>query len=351
MSETKKTLAGNLLALDNWLNENQHPYKISHSFRETLIMPKHKVVLYWFALAWKMAKQDIIIVDDYAPIMKAIHLNPQTKLIQVWHAGLGFKAVGYARFGKEDSPRPFVSAHRNNDYVIVGSKNLIPIFSEVFGISEEKILPLGFLKMDDFLDPSGQAASKRKIYAKYPALQEKSLILFAPTYRGSGQKEAYYPTERLDWERIAQTCGDKYVFAIKMHPFIKSRLIIPEKYSDRIIDVSKENIDDLLILSQVLITDYSSVIYEYSVLKRPILFYAFDKEEYMTNRGFHWDYDNNAPGKICETLEEVLNSIEKQEYQMERLNIFHNFAFEYLDRNSCSRFFKFIDILLDKNTI
>jgi len=92
-----------------------------------------------------------IFVELTVPIFKYIDLSDKTKLIQVWHAGVGFKSVGYARFGFA-GPEPYDSCHRKYDYAIVGSKALVPVYAEVFGIDKNKILPYGLPRLDNFLD-------------------------------------------------------------------------------------------------------------------------------------------------------------------------------------------------------
>lgn len=350
MSETKTGMTGNLLSLSNWLGLNRPSYHLTYSFHETLNMKKSRVVPVWIKLVWLMGKQDIILVDDYAPIFKVLNLHPGTKLIQVWHAGVGFKSVGYSRFGKEDSPRPFQSAHRKYDYAIVGSTGLIPVYSEVFGIPKTRILPTGLPKIDDFLDPRHLISSRTELEGRHSGLRGKKIILFAPTYRGFGQSEAYYPFEMLDLDRILQFCGEEWIFVVKMHPFVSDPPIIPSKYSTHIMDLSHENVDTLLHAADMLITDYSSIIYEYSLLDKPILFFAFDKEEYKLSRGFHWNFEENAPGEICTTFEELMQGMNEQRIHKDKVMKFRTFAFDHNDRMSCERFCKFMDILLDKST-
>jgi len=347
MSETKECISGNLLSLKKWMLQNRPQYILAYSFHETLNMRKSSVVFYWIKFVWLLAKQDIIIVDDYAPLFKVLNLHKKTKLIQVWHAGVGFKSVGYSRFGKEDSPRPFMSAHRKYDYAIVGSTNLVPIYAEVFGIKESSVIPLGLPKIDDFLDPSRPAQCIAELTNKHNIMRDKKIMLFAPTYRGAGQYDANYPLELIKFSKIFDICGSEFIFAIKMHPFIQNKIDIPEMYKDRIIDVSEDNIDDLLHVADLLISDYSSVIYEFSLLDKPMLFFAYDKEEYQANRGFHWDYEENVPGKICRTFDDLLTSIDTQDYCTERIHKFRDFGFEYHDRMACQRFCKFMDVLLD----
>ena len=221
MSETHDYLWGNLKAIDDEIKKQglDKEYHISYSFRKKV--GKHQTLgdaPSWFKTTTLLAKQDIIFVDDYAPIFGFFKLGQRTKLIQVWHAGEGFKAVGYARFGKEGSPFPQKSCHKQYTNAVVGSEHLQDVFSEVFGIEKEACLPLGMPRMDGFLDEERQKKVREAFVDKYPNTANKRLILFAPTYRGSEQKEAYYDYSWLDLSDVYKMCEDTdSVWVFKMH--------------------------------------------------------------------------------------------------------------------------------------
>ena len=334
MSETRAPIGGNLKALDDRLKERKinEKYKISYSFFKTLEQGKISIVIKWFKLLWGISKQKLIFIDDYSPIFKFIDLDKKTKLIQLWHAGVGFKSVGYARFGFS-GPDPYNSCHRKYDYAIVGAESLIPVYQEVFGIDKDKILPYGLPRLDNFLDEKNISEAKEKIYNKYPNLVNKKLILFAPTFRGSGQKDAYYPYEKINLNKMFTLCQkENYIFAIKMHPFIKEKINIPQEYQNYIIDLSDYNdINELFYITDILITDYSSNIYDFSLLNKPILFYTFDLDIYQLTNKVHRPIREYAPGKICITFEELVKSIYEREFEEEKLKKFReeNFSIKY----------------------
>ena len=343
MSETRAPISGNLKALDDRLKERgiDKEYKISYSFFKTLNLGNLNVMMKWLKLIWVISKQEIIFADDYTPIFKFIDLDKKTKLIQLWHAGVGFKSVGYARFGFS-GPEPYNSCHRKYDYAIVGAEALIPVYQEVFGIDKEKILPYGIPRLDNFLDEKNIKESKEKIYNKYPILKNKSVILFAPTFRGKGQKEAYYPYDKIDLDKVYDLCiKEKYVFAIKMHPFVKVKINIPKEYQDYIIDLSDYNdINELFYITDILITDYSSNIYDFSLLNKPILFYTFDLDFYQLVNKVHRPIKEYAPGKICMKFEYLIESIDKKDFEIEKLKKFREENFSMKDKKS-------VDLIID----
>lgn len=344
MSQTKTAIAANLDTINRRLQERgfDKSFKLSYSFKEALHMSEISAGIYWLKLVILLSKQDFVLIDDYAPVFKALPLDKNTKLIQVWHAGLGFKSVGYSRFGKKGSPRPLDSCHRNYDYVVVGSENLIPVYQEVFGLDKKKFLPFGVPRVDDFLNAEKAERYQADFYGRYPHLKGKKIILFAPTYRGAGQKEASYPYEKLDLKQIYEFCGESYIFAFKMHPFIKKVPEIESDFRSRIFDFSNEEINSLLHICDILITDYSSVIYEFVLLDRPILFYAFDKDTYRVTRGFHWDFERYAPGTICESFEELMNALKSRNDSPERRVVFREFGYDFEDAHATDRLIDYL---------
>lgn len=337
MSETRSPISGNLKALDKRLKERgiDKRYKISYSFSKTLENNKLKLIISWIKLIWLISKQNFIFVDDYCPLFKYIDLDKKNKLIQVWHAGVGFKSVGYARFG-HGGPEPYNSCHRKYDYAIVGSKALIPVYEEVFGISRNKILPYGLPRLDNYLNEEYINKIKEELYEKYTNLKNKRIILFAPTFRGIGQKDAYYPYENIELSSIFNLCNEKgYVFLIKMHPFIKNKIDIPEEYKTKIIDVSDyTDINDLFYVTDILITDYSSNIYDFSLLNKPIILYTFDIDKYQIINKIQRPVKEYAPGVVCNKFEEVITTIQNEKFDMEKLEKYRKENFDDIGVNS-----------------
>lgn len=324
MSETKDVLWGNLKYIVDGIKARglDKKYRMTYSYRSTA--GKHQGlgdIWSWIKVVTKIASQDVIFVDDYAPIFGFFKLGKNTKLIQVWHAGEGFKSVGYSRFGKEGSPFPQGSCHKQYTHVITGSEHLIKVFQEVFAIEKEAFYPVGMPRLDDFLDDEHIENFKSDFYEKYPMLKGRKIILFAPTYRGSEQKEAYYDYDKLDLCRIYEYCrANNSVFIIKMHPFVKESIHIPEEYSDVICDFSGyPNINDLYYVTDLLVTDYSSNYFEYALLRRPVVFYTYDRQIYELTRGVHRSIRESAPGKVCDTFDEFMLCLENEDYEVQKL--------------------------------
>lgn len=338
MSETKENPGGNLKYIEERMKvrEMEKEYKISDSFRNSV--SQRCGLRSWIRTLRAIAESDFIFVDDYAPVFGYLRLSDKTKLTQVWHAGEGFKSVGYSRFGKEGSPEPAQSCHKAYDYVAVGSEKLIHVYEEVFGIEKQAFLPTGMPRLDDFLDKEKIERVQGDIYRKYPQIRGKKVILFAPTFRGTGQKEAYYDHNQLDLERIYQFCGEEFLFCIKLHPFIKEKMHIPENYTDRILDLTQyPNINELYYVTDILITDYSSNYYEYALLKKPVVFFTYDREHYELLHGVHRSVKEFAPGKVCDSFEELMAALENGDFELEKMEQFVKNNFSGYDGHACDR--------------
>lgn len=337
MTEQSDTLGGNLQAVKDQMELMglQKEYEILTSARPASYIPQsHKSMK---NLLTKLAKAQTIYLDDHAPILDWLWLDRQSTVIQLWHAGAGFKSSGYSRWGHLGCPGP-ISCHRQYSYGIAGSKQIGIFFAEVFGINDEQILPTGMPRMDEYLDQDYRAGKERELYEKYPMCKGKKVILFAPTYRGKSRKDAYYPYERIDFDRLYKFCGEEYVVWFKMHPWVKASVPIKEEHKDRFLDVGTyPNINDLFYLTEILITDYSSNIFEYSLMRKPMLFFAFDKIQYSFSRGFHRDYEEAAPGKICYEFDELMEALENKDYEFEKVGEYVDKHFDYIDSNASKR--------------
>lgn len=231
-----------------------------------------------------------------------------------------------------------MSCHRQYRYGIAGSRQIGKFFSEVFGINDDQILPTGMPRMDEYLDKAFREKKTAELYEQYPMCKGKKVILFAPTYRGKNRKTAYYPYHMIDFQRLYDFCGEEYVVLFKMHPWVREAVPIEEAHKDRFVDANKyPNINDLFYITEILITDYSSNIFEYSLMRKPMLFFAFDKIQYSFSRGFHRDYEEAAPGKVCYTFAQIMDALEQKDYEYEKVEQYVDKHFDYIDSHASDR--------------
>lgn len=225
-------------------------------------------------------------VDDYHPMIYKLQFRENQEIVQVWHAVGAFKTVGFSRTGKKR--RTFIDSigHRNYSKAYVSSNNDILYYAEAFGIEEHRVIPTGVPRTDVLFDESYKTRIKQSLETKLPIIKIKSHS-FAPTFRGNGHRTAHYPFFKINFARLASYCEEHQATVLfKMHPFVRNKLNIPAIYSKYFLDISNyREVNDVLFITDILISDYSSLIYEFSVLKTNA-FYAFDLEDYIYTRDF-----------------------------------------------------------------
>lgn len=210
-------------------------------------------------LAVFAATSKVILVDDFTPLLYSVPIRPESKVIQLWHACGAFKTFGYGRLGKQGGQSQENPAHRNYSYAIVSSSEISKFYAEGFGISLEKAVATGVPRTDIFFDEEYKEKVTKEFYDKYPGLKDKKIILFAPTFRGNGKLSGHYPMDKFNVEKLCQELGEEYAIIIKHHPFVTQSMDIPEQYKEQVIDLSAESeLNDLLFVTDLLITDYSS---------------------------------------------------------------------------------------------
>lgn len=328
---SKGKLGGNLLAIKNYIEDNELPYEVTAYTSEN--RPGDMV------LAPAMATAEFIMVDDYEPLVYPLKLREGQHLVQVWHAMGAFKRFGYARSTAVQGS----ITHKNYTEAIVSSPELCRLYAESFGIREEKIKPVGTPRTDVFFDGAYTENVKRRLYDAYPQLQGKKVCLFAPTFRGENVNDGYYPNNFINLEQLASDLGEDWLVVLKRHPYIKNQLDIPAS----VLDLSDEReINDLLLVTDVLVTDYSSVIFENAVIGNAAVLYAPDLEAYTRSRGFYFPYEDYACGELVTDGAALAGAVLAARADDARMQQFKKRFVPLCDGRSCERFVK--EILEEK---
>ena len=134
---------------------------------------------------------------------------------------------------------------------------------------------------------------------------EKKVIMYAPTWRVRNQFNM-----KIDIQELKKQLQDDYVLMLRIHPFAVKGLK-EDLLDEFVINVSNyPSVEELYLASDIVITDYSSVMFDYAILNRPMLFFTYDLEDYRdTLRGFNFDFVAEAPGPLLKTSDEVIQSI------------------------------------------
>ncbi|WP_139365040.1 CDP-glycerol glycerophosphotransferase family protein [Litchfieldia alkalitelluris] len=335
-SDSRTDMSGNFEFVFAEMQRRDLDFDYHFSLRKTILEEKsYKEMI---ELAYHLATSKFIVLDDFYPMVYPLRIRANAELVQLWHAVGAFKTFGYSRIGRPGGPSPLSKNHRNYTKAIVSSKNVAKHYAEGFGIDIGHIVPTGIPRTDIFFDQDYQNRVKNDLYEQFPYLKDKKVIMFAPTFRGNGQQSAHYPMEVLDLDKLYKKFKDEYVFLFKVHPFVKNDWSIPYQYSDFFYDFSEyREINDLLFVTDVLITDYSSVCFEFALLNKPMVFFAFDVAEYVQERDFYYDYHSFIPGPLVRSTGELIKTIETGNFKMEKIHPFVNYFFENTDGKSSAR--------------
>ena len=336
-------LGGNLKALHDEMERRSVDAGIVVLLRSSTAARSGKLDTLRFAIIaeYYLATSRVFIVDDYFFPIYVIQPKPHTTIIQTWHASGAFKKVGYSvldkTFGATDSLVRRVRIHSNYTYCLVGSKNAIPFYSEAFGQPPERFVSLGIPRDDLFSDVTFSQRAADNIRTRYRLPANKKTILYAPTFRGTSKHAAAY-YGGLDLHALRDVCGGEYVLLLRLHPFVAAAINVDESLEGFVTDVSSyPDINELLLVSDVLVTDYSSVIYEFSLLDRPMAFFAPDFEEYQAERGFYFDYRTGVPGPVFTTTLGLAEYLSAGEFDTDAAAEFRARSFDITDGHASER--------------
>ena len=296
--------------------------------------------LHMMKATYYMATSEYFLIDDfYFPVYTVKKLRNKTEVVQVWHACGAFKKFGFSildkNFGADNNYVKYIPIHSNYSHVLVSSKEVSKYYAEAFNMSEDNIDPIGIPRTDIFFNDDMKKEATNRVYSKYPELKGKNIVLYAPTFRGNSQSDAKMDIA-FDVEKVVETLPKDFVLALKMHPFVKDSIKIE---NDRIVDLSDyPAINDILIMTDLLITDYSSIVFEYSLLERPMIFYADDLDSYEHERDFYYPYESLVPGPIVKTTDELIAVLNNSECDYEKIKSFKNKFFDYTDGLASKRF-------------
>lgn len=230
------------------------------------------------------------------------------------------------------------------DYFISPSKFATEKFISTWDLGKinktDIMLEEGYPRNDFLINYTKQDVDNIKEKLKIAGINKK-IILYAPTYRDNQHStEIGYTYEtKVDFDKLKKELSDEYIILFRAHWLVAQSFDF-QKYKDFIVDVSNyDDINDLYIISDMLITDYSSVFFDYANLKRPILFYMYDLEDYRDNiRGFYLSLEE-LPGKVLKMEEELIEEIKEKEKYFEYDEKYRQFneKFNYLDDGQASK--------------
>lgn len=246
-----------------------------------------------------------------------------TTYIQTWH-GTPLKKLALDMLsltmegenGIEDYKRKFEQNTSTWDYLLSQNSYSTQIFRRAFAFNKE-VLEIGYPRNDILFQKNSPEAIERVKQGLNLPLNKK-VILYAPTWRDNEHfgHQTYRFSSQIDFSYLKDQLSSEYIILVKAHYLVGEQIDI-SKYQGFVFKFDASfDIAELYLLADLLITDYSSVMFDYSILKRPMFFYTYDLEEYKdTLRGFYFDFLAEAPGPISLTTKQLVRDIKEYDWR------------------------------------
>lgn len=280
----------------------------------------------------------------------ALNKKDNQKYIQTWH-GTPLKRLAndmkVVRMPGTTTPQYKRNFHMETsrwDYLVSPNHYSSEIFESAFWMDEERVLEIGYPRNDLLVTHANDEELISKIRENVNIPEGKKVLMYAPTWRDDEfiKKGQYLFELKINLENLYESIGDEYVILLRMH-YLISNAIDLSGYENFAIDVSDyDDISELYLITDALITDYSSVMFDFGILKRPQFFFAYDIEKYDKDlRGFYLDYVNDLPGPIFEDPFDLADSLKdvdliKESYQ-DKIDEFYE-RFCSLEHGESSRY-------------
>ncbi|QQE79064.1 CDP-glycerol glycerophosphotransferase family protein [Alicyclobacillus sp. SO9] len=313
--------------------------------RRPLVIPFESGNPVWFLLVlYHLATAKFVVIDNYIGLLGAVKFKPGVQCVQLWHAVGGFKKTGlYDKTTinrSQRAKRRFRRVYNQFQRLAIGSEALAKIHMDAFGLPEERMLRTGIPRTDLFYDEKLKETIVEKLTNDNPALQYKRVLLYAPTYRDGEENEFHF---HLDFDRMRRTLGEEYIVLLRLHPAVKTTVDFETQYPGFVYDYSSyPNMNELLLIADCLITDYSSVICEYALLDRPMIFYLYDLDEYLETRGLWEGYESLVPGPVVYTTSELIDVIIQWDFDSPQIQRFSDMWNTYSKGSSSRRLLEFM---------
>ncbi len=239
----------------------------------------------------------VFICDNFLPVASC-KKSSKTKVVQLWHCCGLMKKMGYDT--TEDIPAGYKGAvYRNYDLMTVSSPNCVELLTKAMRLPDGILQPLGVSRTDVYFDDAWLETCRREFYASHPEAVGKKIILWAPTFRGNATDPYQVGMEAI--EALQKQLGEDYFLIRKVHPHVDDRYHLSN------CDIVTER---LLPVTDLLISDYSTVMTEFLFFHKPYVLFAPDLEEYLDKRGFYIDYGWLSPYLVTRD-EDLQAAVEK----------------------------------------
>ncbi len=294
-----------------------------------------KVFAFFFIKSRLLATSKYVFLNDNFMPMGKLNFRKETVITQLWHGEGAFKKFGLHIPQPEDLRKREIAANGKLTYVVCSSKGVKKIYAEAFGTDEKRVLPLGAPRLDYLMNETNKERAKEKIFSLYPEAKDKKIILYAPTFRDDSERDRKLLDSFSD-ENLLKELGEDYYLFIRLHPQVHTASA-DFKYAADVTDY--DDVRELVLVSDILITDYSSICMDFCVLDKKTVFYCPDLDWYRERRDFYFNYEAFVPGEVCRDFSGLAESI-KSPFNEERNSRFKEMNFDFFDTENAERVIK-----------
>ena len=276
----------------------------------------------------------VFICDNFLPV-SSCNKRKETTVVQLWHAGGLLKKYAYDTL--DDIPKFYKgNVFKNYSLTVCSAPICIPVYERAMKQEKGTVKATGLSRSDLYFDEEYITSCKEEFYNEYPEAKGKKVLLWAPTFRGKAL-DPYVPGVD-DVVKLQEQLGDEWIVIMKMHPHVDDK----KKMSN--CDISTER---LLPVVDMLMADYSSVIFDFTLFKKPIVLFVPDYEEFTKTRGLYIDL-KEIPGAFVTRGEELVDAIKNQmcEFDIEEATKFYNKYMGACDGHATMRIFDEIGLKL-----
>lgn len=290
-----------------------------------------KAIAFFTVKTFKFATSKYVFMNDNFMPMGFLNFRKEAVLVQLWHGEGAFKQFGLSIELPKEIRELELAADKKLSFVICSAEGVRHIYASAFGIDESRVLPLGSPRADALLNASNAKELRADFEEKHPQCKGKKIVLYAPTFRDDPKSDAEF-LKLFDCEKFTQALGDEYCLLIRLHPQVHGAARL-----DGAIDVTDyKSVNELTLISDMLITDYSSICMDFVLLDKPCVFFAPDMEEYLARRPVYYDYETFVPGEIVRNTDELIAAVKNAKAD-KKLEEFKKLNLEAVDGKSCQR--------------
>lgn len=259
----------------------------------------------------------VLFLVEYFPLAYVVSPRTGTDVVQLWHGCGLMKRMGYAvtsgSWGISARELKRYPMHTSYTLVCATSPRVCEGYEEAFRCGIDLIKPLGSPRTDIYFNEEFRQSARQKVRGMVSDIGDRKIILYAPTFRGDSISTSYINSE-LDYNGLKSALSGQYVMLTKFHPLMASGGLSESERLQAlgfVFDVSGTvTPEEALCAADILITDYSSIIFEYLLLERPVISYIYDIDEYVRDRGLFSPYEQLAPGPYVFTQEDLIEKLQ-----------------------------------------